>query len=117
VQEYLAEGRLGFSEARVLLQLTDTHSIPYIAKEAADGKMSVAQLIERVDRANLPQEAFPPAQVYKEQDPNVRAVQTELERVLGCRVRISDRKGRGRIVIEYATLEDFDRVVEMLGKK
>jgi ParB family chromosome partitioning protein len=117
VQEFLAEGRLGFSEARVLLQLTDTHSIPYIAKEAVDGKMSVAQLIERVDRANLPQEAFPPAQVYKEQDPNVRAVQTDLERVLGCRVRISDRKGRGRIVIEYATLEDFDRVVEMLGKK
>ena len=30
------------------------------------------------------------------------------------RVRISDRKGKGKIVIEYATLEDFDRVVEML---
>jgi ParB family chromosome partitioning protein len=114
VQEYLAEGRLGFSEARVLLQLTDAPSIPFIAKEAVDGKMSVAQLIERVDRANLPQEAFPPAQVYKEQDPNVRAIQTEMERSLGCRVRISDRKGRGKIVIEYATLEDFDRVVEML---
>ena len=114
VKEYLADGRLGFSEARVLLQLTDTRSIPYIAKEALDGNMSVAQLIERVDRANLPQEAFPPAQVYKEQDPNVRAIQTEMERVLGCRVRISDRKGRGKIVIEYATLEDFDRVVEML---
>jgi len=114
VQEFLADGRLGFSEARVLLQLTDAHSIPYIAKEAVDGKMSVAQLIERVDRANLPQEAFPTAQVYKEQDPNVRAIQTEMERVLGCRVRINDRKGRGKIVIEYATLEDFDRVVEML---
>ncbi|MGO9126697.1 MAG: ParB/RepB/Spo0J family partition protein [Terriglobales bacterium] len=117
VKEYLADGRLEFSEARVLLQLTDTHSIPFIAKEAIDGKMSVAQLIERVDCANLPQEAFPPSQVYKEQDPNVRAAQTELERALGCKVRISDRKGRGKIVIEYATLEDFDRVVEMLGKK
>jgi ParB family chromosome partitioning protein len=44
----------------------------------------------------------------------VRAIQTEMERSLGCRVRISDRKGRGKIVIEYATLEDFDRVVEVL---
>jgi ParB family chromosome partitioning protein len=114
VQEYLTDGRLGFSEARVLLQLTDTHSVPFIAKEAVDGKMSVAQLIERVDRANLPREALQPAQVYKEQDPNVRAIQTEMERTLGCRVRISDRKGRGKIVIEYATLEDFDRVVELL---
>jgi ParB family chromosome partitioning protein len=114
VQTYLADGRLGFSEARVLLQLTDAHSVPFIAKEAIDGKMSVAQLIERVDRANLPKEAFPPAQVFKEQDPNVRAIQTEMERKLGCKVRINDRKGRGKIVIEYATLEDFDRVVGML---
>ena len=35
-------------------------------------------------------------------------------RALGMRVRIRDRKGKGKIVIEYSTLEDFDRVVEML---
>jgi hypothetical protein len=33
------------------------------------------------------------------------------------RVRIRDRKGRGKIVIEYAGLEDFDRVVGMLKGK
>jgi hypothetical protein len=32
-------------------------------------------------------------------------------------VRIRDRAGRGKILIEYATIEDFDRVVEMLGGK
>ena len=48
----------------------------------------------------------------------MRAVQTELQRVLGTRVKVSDRKGKGKIVIEYATIDDFDRVVEMLmGKK
>jgi ParB family chromosome partitioning protein len=51
------------------------------------------------------------------QDPNVHAAQTELERLLGVRVRIADRKGKGKIVIEYASLEDFDRVVEMLKGK
>jgi len=33
------------------------------------------------------------------------------------RVRIRDGKGRGRIVIEYGTLEDFDRAVAMLKGK
>ena len=47
----------------------------------------------------------------------LRHVQTELERTLGVRVRIRDRKGKGRIEIEYATLEDFDRVVGMLKGK
>jgi ParB family chromosome partitioning protein len=47
----------------------------------------------------------------------VHAAQTELERVLGVRVRIADQKGKGKIVIEYASLEDFDRVVETLKGK
>ena len=115
VQQYLAEGRLGFSEARVLLQLTDTQRISAMAKEAIEKKMSVAQLIEEVDRINLPPEsqAAPAARWV---DPNVRAVQDALARILQCKVRITDRKGKGKIVIEYATLEDFDRVTEMLGR-
>jgi len=51
-------------------------------------------------------------------DPNVRAAQLDLERLLGMRVRIRDRKGKGKIVIEYSTVDDYERVVEMLrGKK
>ena len=34
--------------------------------------------------------------------------------LLGMRVRIKDRKGKGKIVIEYATVDDYERVVEML---
>jgi len=117
VQRYLADGLLGFSEARVLLQIANPHSIPYIAKEAIDKKMSVAQLIERVDRLNLPPQAFGEPAPEPKLDPNVRAAQTDLERVLGVRVRINDRKGKGKIVIEYASLEDFDRVLEMLKGK
>jgi hypothetical protein len=33
------------------------------------------------------------------------------------KVRIRDRRGRGRIMIDYATLDDFDRVVGMLKGK
>ena len=50
-------------------------------------------------------------------DPNVRAAQRDLERILGVRVKIRDRHGKGKITLEYATLEDFDRVIEMLKGK
>ena len=50
-------------------------------------------------------------------DPNVKAAQTDLERMLGVRVRIRDRKGKGKIVIEYHTVDDYERVVEMLRGK
>jgi len=117
VQQYLVDGSLGFSEARVLLQLVDAQEIPRIAKEAAEKQLSVAQLIELVERTNLPPEAHEEATATRWVDPNVRAAQSELERILGCKVRINDRKGKGKIVIEYSSLEDFDRVVEMLGRR
>jgi ParB family transcriptional regulator, chromosome partitioning protein len=115
VQEYLAEGKLGFSEARVLLQLNNPELIPGVARQAVDAQMSVAGLTMVVDHHNFPREPQPPP--VRQLDPNVRAAQTELERILGCKVRISDRKGKGKIVIEYASLEDFDRVTEMLGRR
>jgi ParB family transcriptional regulator, chromosome partitioning protein len=118
VQQLLIEGKLGFSEARVLLQLINPEGIPNFAREAVEKQLSVAQLTALVEYANLPGESAPvPEATARWVDPNVRAVQTELEQILGCRVRISDRKGKGKIQIEYASLEDFDRVVEMLKGK
>ncbi|HWX94790.1 MAG TPA: ParB/RepB/Spo0J family partition protein [Terriglobales bacterium] len=114
VLQHLQEGRLGFSEARVLLQLLDPALIEKIADEAVRKHLSVAQLEELVDRTNIPLVKGETPQRARWVDPNVRAAQTEMERVLGMRVRIRDRKGKGKIVIEYATLEDFDRVVDML---
>ena len=114
VLQHLQEGRLGFSEARVLLQLLDPDLITKIADEAVRKHMSVAQLEELVDQTNVPMVKDEAAHRARWVDPNVRAAQTEMERALGMRVRIRDRKGKGKIVIEYSTLEDFDRVVEML---
>ncbi len=114
VLQHLQEGRLGFSEARVLLQLIDPTLVEKVADEAVRKHMSVAQLEELVDQTNVPMVKEETPHRARWVDPNVRAAQTEMERALGMRVRIRDRKGKGKIVIEYSTLEDFDRVVEML---
>src|ERR1019366_3688378 len=78
-------------------------------------KMSVALLEEMVMDShvpkNVPEERKQSGARWV--DPNVRAAQRSLE----TRVRIRDRKGKGKITIEYGTLEDFDRVVRMLKGK
>ena len=84
----------------MLLQLLDTSLIEKIA----DKHLSVTQLEELVDRTNIRIVKKTP-QRARWVLPNVRAAQTEMERVLGMRVRIRDRKGKGKIVIEYATLK------------
>jgi ParB family chromosome partitioning protein len=91
--------------------------IPKIADEAVRKHLSVEQLEDLVFNTNVPLQKEKQPGTARWVDPNVRHVQTELERTLGVRVRIRDRKGKGKIEIEYATLEDFDRVVGMLKGK
>jgi ParB family chromosome partitioning protein len=45
-------------------------------------------------------------------DPNVRDAQERLQRALGLKVSIEDHNGRGKVIIEYGRLEDFDALME-----
>jgi ParB family chromosome partitioning protein len=115
----LQKGRLTYSHARVLLQLRDNVQIWKYAQKAIEEKMSVLKLEDLVLGVSAPigLGESKTGGGARWVDPNVKAAQRSLETVLGMRVRIRDRNGRGKIVIEYGTLEDFDRVVRMLKGK
>lgn len=121
VQYLLSRGDLTYSHARELLVLHDETQISKLAEMVVKKKMSVLQLEDAVLDLNVPMEKSEadrgPGGGARWVDPNVRAAQRSLETVLGMRVRIRDRKGKGKITIEYGTLEDFDRVVGMLRGK
>jgi ParB family chromosome partitioning protein len=63
-------------------------------------------------RDSLPQPGPPKGARWV--DPNVRAAQQDLQRILGLKVKISDRRGKGKIVIEYGSVDDYERVLGML---
>jgi ParB family chromosome partitioning protein len=120
VQNFLSRGDLTYSHARELLVLHDESQISKLAQLAVKKRMSVLQLEDEVMNLNLPLQGSDPEKVgggARWVDPNVRSAQRTLETILGMRVRIRDRKGKGKITIEYGTLEDFDRVVGMLKGK
>jgi ParB family chromosome partitioning protein len=119
VQAALRNKELSYSHARLLLSLSDESQIIKVARVVIAKKMSVALLEEMVMDSHIPkgEPAEPKEGGARWVDPNVRAAQRSLEVVLGMRVRIRDRKGKGKITIEYGTLEDFDRVVGMLRGK
>ena len=120
VQTFLSRGFLSYSHARELLALDDNAQISKLATLAVKKRMSVLQLEDEVMNLHFPRnvgEERAPNSPPRAVDPNVRAAQRQLETVLGMRVRIRDRRGKGKITIEYGTLEDFDRVVGMLRGK
>jgi ParB family transcriptional regulator, chromosome partitioning protein len=122
VMGYLLSGRLTFSDCREILALEKEEHILQVAEEVVTKRLKWDEIEDRVARLN----GFMPGQAGEQQkkvrgarwmDPNVRAAQTDMERTLGMRVRIKDRNGKGRIVIEYASVDDYERVVEMLRGK
>jgi len=116
VQVALRQKVLTYSHARLLLALPEDQIVK-VARVAIDKKMSVALLTEMVMDVNAPElrpERKPSGARWV--DPNVRAEQRQIEAALGMRVRIQDRQGKGKITIEYATLEDFDQIVTRLKK-
>jgi ParB family chromosome partitioning protein len=127
VMQLLAEKRINFGEAKELLKLANDDQISKAALYAVKKGMTLEQIEKMVLSMNGLLDPFPgmPGEVVKKTsggarwvDPNVRSAQLDLERMLGVKVRIRDRKGKGRIVIEYHTVDDYERVVEMLrGKK
>lgn len=104
--------KITLSHAKLLLMLDREEDILRVAKEIVSKNLSVLQTEEVVFDIRTPLEKQPAQTRYV--DPNVRQAERQLEAALGCRVRIKDRSGRGKITIEYANLTDFDRVVEKL---
>jgi len=114
---------LSYSHARVLLRLGDEHElIAAMAQKAILKSLSVQGLEEEVERVLMggygPQKKeAPQPRGAQWVDPNVKAAERSIQTVLGMRVKIRDRKGKGKITIEYGSLEDFDRLVDVLKGK
>ena len=119
VQNALEAGTLSFGHGKVLLAMAGfPEHLERAAREIIEKQLSVRQTEELVARLLNPQAAEqkqekPAIPV----DPNVREAQRSLESSLGVKVEIHDRKGKGKIILKYGSLEDFDRIVEALAAK
>jgi ParB family chromosome partitioning protein len=115
LQGMVSARQLSPGHARALLKFEDELTQREIAQRCVAEGWSVRQ-IEQFTR--------PQAKVKKPTapdgptDPNVKFALTELERVLGTKVRIiENRNGRGKIEIEYYSAEDLSRIYDLVIKE
>jgi ParB family chromosome partitioning protein len=115
VQQFIADSRLPMGQARALLGVSDSAQQVELAKKVIGEGLSTRQVEQLVRHlTERPESAVSKAKT-KPIDPNVQAAVTELERVLGTRVRVVDLNGkRGRIEIEYYSQDDLDRIYSQI---
>jgi ParB family transcriptional regulator, chromosome partitioning protein len=119
LQDALETGVLSFGHGKVLLALAGfPEHMERAAREVIGKQLSVRQTEDLVGKLLNPQAAEQKQEKPARQiDPNVRDAQRSLESSLGVKVEIQDRKGKGKIILKYGSLEDFDRIVEALAAK
>jgi ParB family chromosome partitioning protein len=113
IQQLIAERRLSAGNARCLLTLPT----PELQREVAEKAVAQGWSVRQVERLTqrLTEDRKPKTVDEAQADPNVKAAIQELERVLGTKVRITERaRQKGRIEIDYYSPEDLDRIYSVI---
>jgi ParB family chromosome partitioning protein len=116
VQARVESGDLSFGHARALLAFEHAEDMEKAAQRIVSHALSVRQTEAHVQGLIHPEKAAKKDEKAETPiDPNVRAVQERLQRALGLKVHIEDHDGHGKVIIEYARLDDFDGLLEQLA--
>jgi len=114
IQSMVAAKQLSAGHARALLKFEDEPTQLDIATRCVAEGWSVRQ-IEEFTRKPASERKAKTKPTDIPLDPNVRFAVSELERVLGTRVRIVERsEGSGKIEIDYYSADDLSRVYEQI---
>ncbi len=113
VQQLVRDGSISMGHARVLVTMEDpARQLEFARLVVAEG-LSVRQLESMARRAV--EGAPPPKPPAKGSvDPNLRALVDRLSKQFGTKVQFAGNAGRGKIVLEYYSPEEFDRLIEQL---
>ena len=116
VQQAVEAGELSFGHARALLALPTPEMVGAAAQRVIALGLSVRATETMVQGLLHPQSKAADEKPVKVVDPNVREVQEHLRRRLGLKVTIEDKRGKGRVIIEYSGVDDFDSILNALGE-
>ena len=116
VQDMVEQGALTTGHAKALASLPGAKAQEVGAGIIAKGGMSVREAESWVKRHTHQVETAGHPQ--PRQDPHIRAAEEALQQALGTKVRIQPMGGeKGRILIEYYSSEELDRLYDRLAKR
>jgi ParB family chromosome partitioning protein len=114
VQRRVAAGVLSAGHARALLTLTDEAEIEKLANRIVAEGLSVRAVEEIVSnfKPETKRAKFRPGKIVS---PRLKEIGDQLSDQLDTRVQIELGQKKGKIVIEFAALEDLERIAKLIN--
>ncbi|OIO38896.1 MAG: hypothetical protein AUJ71_01965 [Candidatus Omnitrophica bacterium CG1_02_49_16] len=114
IQNYLSKGMITFGHAKALLSIHDQKRQIKFCEEIIQKGLSVRQA-ELGFSHRAPGKPAGGLKSAAPQDMNLKNLEEQMQHALGTKVRITHGKKRGKIEIEYFSLEDLDRVLKLFN--
>jgi ParB family chromosome partitioning protein len=109
IKQDLASGAISMGHAKALLSLERSRDQIQAAALIVKKGLSVREAESLASRLKNP-----PKERKIRQSQELKSVEEKLKKKLGTKVSISSRSRGGRIVIEYYSTEELDRILEMM---
>jgi len=112
IQEEMKKGRISFAHGRALLELEDANQQRKLVQQVISKGLSVRELenLLKKSRPKLAKRSIG----HGQREPMVAVFEEQLQHALATKVRISKRKKRGHITIEFYSEEDLQRIVNVV---
>jgi ParB family chromosome partitioning protein len=115
IQSLLETDKLSAGHARALLSIQSEKQQIDMGVTAASNGWSVRELEERVKRAGVPRVAKPRRAPRRAFSAELMALEDELMRLMGSKVRITRRRGgSGSVLIDYHSEAELERILGLL---
>ena len=111
VRQMVIDGALSEGHARALLGAAQTATIESLAERVVRGALSVRET-ERLVRGHKKRNEK--EKEGKQKPASVRDLEQRLTRHLGAKVELETAGAKGRIVIPYASLDELDRLLDLI---
>jgi ParB family chromosome partitioning protein len=112
IQSEIKKGRISFAHGRALLEVEDSNEQRRLTQEIISKGLSVREL-ENAIKSHRPRTSKR-RMAQGGRDSYLAALEEGLQHALATKVRISRRKKRGHILIEFYSQEDLDRIANFI---
>ncbi|MHB1681704.1 MAG: ParB/RepB/Spo0J family partition protein [Bacilli bacterium] len=114
IREFVSRGTISMGHARALLSLPEAHAQRTVAEKIASEGLTVRAVEQLVQRIQSVSRGTSPKKEPPKVAPGLKVYEDQLRDILGTSVRVQLGKQRGKIEIEYFSLEDLERIVQIL---
>ncbi|RPI01735.1 MAG: ParB/RepB/Spo0J family partition protein [Ignavibacteriae bacterium] len=118
IQDGLRKEKISMGHARALIALPHERMQLRLYEKIVDGGLSVRKVEELVRATQQPRKKSGPHQSNSGGSASIQNLEERLRQALGTKVKVKTKgSGRGEIIVEYYSLDDFDRLMDLFSGK